>query len=307
MKTILDQITALVGEERVLRDEPMKNHTSFKIGGPAVAVVLPDTVEAIQTIIRWLEESRTRHYIMGNGTNILFPDEGYDGIVVKIADQFSAVRIEGDTVYAEAGALLSRVSKIAGRAALSGLEFASGIPGTIGGAVVMNAGAYGGEMKDVVRSVTVIDQKGKVLTFEGEALAFGYRTSRVKEEGYTVLSTVMALTPGDRALIQETMDTLTDKRTTKQPLHLPSAGSTFKRPPGHYAGKLIEDAGLKGLTYGGAQVSEKHSGFVVNIGNATCHDVLTLMRLVQETVYERFGVRLEPEVKIIERDAHASD
>jgi UDP-N-acetylmuramate dehydrogenase len=301
MKNIIEKIIQLIGEDFVLIDEPMRNHTSFKIGGPAKAVIQPDSIEKIQKVVSLLDQYKIKYYILGNGTNVLFPDEGYNGIVVKIADSLSEIRIEGDKVYAQAGALLSRVSKMSARASLAGLEFASGIPGSIGGAVVMNAGAYGGEMKDVVIEVTVIDQQGHLKVYKNDALKFGYRTSVIKEKGYTVLHTVMQLREGGYDEIWNKIDELNVKRTTKQPLHLPSAGSTFKRPPGHYAGKLIEDAGLKGLTFGGAQVSDLHCGFVVNIDQATYDDVVTLMKIVRDTVYEQFGVELEPEVKIIER------
>ena len=301
MNELVLKIESIVGSENVLLNEPMCNHTSFKIGGPAIAVVLPESVDGVSGVLQLLENEGIKHYILGNGTNVLFPDEGYDGIVVKIAERLSNIKIDGDIVYAEAGALLSRVSKLSAKDSLSGLEFASGIPGTIGGAVVMNAGAYGGEMKDVILQTTVVDMKGQVFVYQNEEMNFGYRTSVVKDKGYIVLSVTMKLKKAESSEIWSKIDELNEKRTSRQPLHLPSAGSTFKRPEGYYAGKLIQDAGLKGLTYGGAQVSEKHSGFIVNIDNATYDDVITLINLVKKTVKEKFDVDLEPEVKIIER------
>lgn len=300
-KTILE-IQKIIGIENVLLNEPMKNHTSFKIGGPARAVVLPRNVEEIQKTIRLLDENNIKHYILGNGTNVLFPDDGYNGIVIKIAKQFSDINIDGDVVYAQAGALLSKVSKLAAKATLTGLEFASGIPGSIGGAVVMNAGAYGGEMKDVIVEATAIDQNGNLMVFKNGELDFGYRRSVIKDKGYIVISAEMQIKKGNSHDIYALMDELDEKRTTKQPVHLPSAGSTFKRPVGHYAGKLIQDAGLKGLIHGGAMVSELHSGFIVNVDNATYEDIVTLIEIVRRTVKEKYSVDLEPEVKIVERD-----
>ncbi len=300
-KTILE-IQKIIGIESVLLNEPMKNHTSFKIGGPARAVVLPRNVEEIQKIIKLLDENNIKHYILGNGTNVLFPDDGYNGIVIKIAKQFSDIHIEGNVVYAQAGALLSKVSKLAAKATLTGLEFASGIPGSIGGAVVMNAGAYGGEMKDVIVEATTIDQNGNLMVFKNGELDFGYRRSVIKNKGYIVISAKIQIKKGNSHDIYALMDELDEKRTTKQPVHLPSAGSTFKRPDGYYAGKLIQDAGLKGLVHGGAMVSDLHSGFIVNVNNATYEDVITLIEIVRKTVKEKYSVDLEPEVKIIERD-----
>ncbi|MEA3423240.1 MAG: UDP-N-acetylmuramate dehydrogenase [Bacillota bacterium] len=300
-KTILE-IQKIIGIENVLLNEPMKNHTSFKIGGPARAVVLPRNVEEIQKTIRLLDENNIKHYILGNGTNVLFPDDGYNGIVIKIAKQFSDINIDGDVVYAQAGALLSKVSKLAAKATLTGLEFASGIPGSIGGAVVMNAGAYGGEMKDVIVEATAIDQNGNLMVFKNGELDFGYRRSVIKDKGYIVISAEMQIKKGNSHDIYALMDELDEKRAAKQPVNLPSAGSTFKRPIGHYAGKLIQDAGLKGLIHGGAMVSELHSGFIVNVDNATYEDIVTLIEIVRRTVKEKYSVDLEPEVKIVERD-----
>lgn len=302
MEKIILEIIDIVGEENILIDEPMKNHTSFKIGGPAKAVVLPQLKEHIISVIQLLKKNNIKYYILGNGTNVIFPDEGYEGIIVKVADKLSKVEIVGDVVVAEAGVLLSKVSKMAAKESLSGMEFASGIPGTIGGAIVMNAGAYGGEMKDIVIEATVIDNNGIVHVFRNEELDFGYRSSVIKYHDYIVLSVKLKLQKGNSREIYQKMDELTLKRTTKQPINLPSAGSTFKRPEGNFAGKLIQDADLKGLIHGGAQVSELHSGFIVNVDNATYEDVIALIEIVKKTVKEKFNIELEPEVKIIKRD-----
>lgn len=302
MNNILNEIEKIVGKEYILKNEPMKNHISFKIGGPAIAVVKPNSIEKIIKTIKLLEKENIKHYILGNGTNVLFPDEGYNGIIIKVAEQFNEITIKGNEVCVQAGELLSKVSKIAAKESLTGLEFALGIPGTIGGAVTMNAGAYDGEMKDVVKSVEVINQQGEVIVLKNDEMLFGYRSSIAKEKDYIILGVKLELKKGNFEDIHNKMDELTKKRTSKQPLHLPSAGSTFKRPKGNYAGKLIEDAGLKGLTYGGAQVSDLHSGFIVNIDNASYDDVVTLIGMVKSIVKEKFKVDLEPEIKIIERD-----
>ncbi|OPL07416.1 MAG: UDP-N-acetylenolpyruvoylglucosamine reductase [delta proteobacterium ML8_F1] len=302
MKSIIKALVEIVGSQRVLLEEPLKNHTSFKIGGAARVVVLPQTPLEVAAVVRTLFSSKAKYMILGNGTNLLFPDEGYRGIVVKLAENLSQIEVRGTLVQAQAGALLSRLSKVALKNHLSGLEFASGIPGTLGGAVVMNAGAYGGEMKDVVTEVKALTEEGELLVFDREAMEFGYRNSIVKERGLIVLETTLALEKSEKERIASRMSELDEKRRARQPLHLPSAGSTFKRPSGNYAGKLIEEAGLRGLRYGGAMVSERHCGFVVNVGEATYEEVTTLMGIIQRTVFERFGINLEPEVKIIERD-----
>jgi len=302
MDNILNEIEKIVGKEYILKNEPMKNHTSFKIGGPAIAVVKPNSIEKLIEIIKLLKKENIKHYILGNGTNVLFPDEGYNGIIIKIAEQFNEITINGNEVYVKAGELLSKVSKIAAKESLTGLEFALGIPGTIGGAVIMNAGAYDGEMKDVVKSVEVINQQGELIVLKNDEMLFGYRSSIAKEKDYIILGVKLELEKGNSDDIYNKMDELTKKRTSKQPLHLPSAGSTFKRPKGNYAGKLIEDAGLKGLTYGGAQVSDLHSGFIVNINNASYDDVVTLIDMVKSIVKEKFEIDLELEIKIIERN-----
>jgi len=236
---------------------------------------------------------------MGNGSNLLVRDKGFRGVVIKIAENFSDVRVENTKIKAQAGILLSRLSKIIMKKSLEGFEFASGIPGTLGGAVAMNAGAYGGEMKDVLVGCSVINEKGEVIYLNNDELELGYRRSIIQDKGYVVLEVDMKFKKGDYDKIKSINDDLTQRRTSKQPLHLPSAGSTFKRPVGYYAGKLIQDAGLKGVRIGDAQVSDLHSGFIVNVGNATAEDVINLIRLVQKVVRDRFDVELETEVKII--------
>ena len=280
-------------------NEYMSKHTSFKIGGPADIMVLPTTVEEIKHALTLCKEYSIPYQIIGNGSNLLVRDKGIRGVVIKIAENFNAVKIEGNMVIAQAGMLLSTLSKKIAEYSLEGFEFASGIPGTLGGAVAMNAGAYGGEMKEVLQGATLMDGKGNVVYLDIEALELEYRNSIVLKKGYIVLEANIMLQPGDLKKIKEITDELTYKRTTKQPLHLPSAGSTFKRPPGFFAGKLIEDSGLKGVRVGDAQVSDLHSGFIVNVGKATAEDVLNLVGLVQKVVRDKFDVDLHPEVRII--------
>lgn len=283
----------------VLYNEPMKNHTSFKLGGPADIFIEPDDVPGLAKTISALREHDIPYYIMGNGSNLLISDKGIRGAVVKIGDKFGSVNIDGDRVIAECGVLLSTLSKMTAKNSLTGMEFASGIPGALGGAVSMNAGAYGGEMKDIIEWVEVLDQNLELKRLQNSEMEFGYRKSVVEPRKYIVIRCCMKLRSGDQEEINRIMADLTEKRKTKQPLHLPSAGSTFKRPEGYFAGKLIEDAGLRGFSIGGAQVSTLHCGFVVNNGNATAQDVYNLIRHVQKTVYEKFKVNLETEVKIL--------
>lgn len=280
-------------------NEYMSKHTSFKIGGPADIMVLPATLEELRHALVTCKEYSIPYQIIGNGSNLLVRDKGIRGVVIKIAENFNAVKIEGNIVKAQAGILLSTLSKKIMEYALEGFEFASGIPGTLGGAVAMNAGAYGREMKDVLRGATLMDDRGNVVYLDKDALELDYRNSIVLKKGYIVLEAEIALQPGDIKKVKEITDDLTYKRTSKQPLHLPSAGSTFKRPPGYFAGKLIEDSGLKGVRVGDAQVSDLHSGFIVNVGKATAEDVLNLVGLVQKVVRDKFGVDLHPEVRII--------
>lgn len=292
-----DKLNNVIAKDSILIDEPMSRHTTFRVGGPADFFVTPKAKEEVRDVIRICKEAGMPYYIIGNGSNLLVSDAGYRGVIVQIYKEMNEVKVEGDLVKAQAGALLSGIAAKALGAELSGFEFASGIPGTIGGACVMNAGAYGGEMKDVLESVTVLTGEGKIIELGRNELELGYRTSVIAKKGYIVLGAVLKLERGDGEKIKTYMDELKEKRVTKQPLEYPSAGSTFKRPEGYFAGKLIEDAGLRGFQVGGAQVSEKHCGFVINRGHATAADIMELMRQVQIRVKENSGVDLEPEVK----------
>ncbi|TAH56890.1 MAG: UDP-N-acetylmuramate dehydrogenase [Methanosarcina mazei] len=284
---------------QILYNEPMKNHTSFKLGGPAEKFIEPkDTTELIEAI-KSLREQDIPYYIIGNGSNLLISDKGLKGAIVKIGDSFGSVSINEDLIIAESGVLLSTLSKMAAREGLTGLEFASGIPGALGGAVTMNAGAYGGEMKDVIEWVEVLDKDLNIKRLKNDEMKFMYRKSVIEPGKLIVLRCCIRLKKGNREAINSRMAELAEKRKSKQPINLPSAGSTFKRPEGYFAGKLIEDAGLKGFSIGGAQVSTLHCGFVVNNGDATAKDVYDLIRHVQKTVFEKFNVMLEPEVKIL--------
>ena len=298
-KEIVTQFQEIAGTEQVLIQEPMKNHTTFRIGGPAACFVRPQDAGQVERILHICRENEVPWFILGNGSNLLVSDRGFDGVIIQIYRNMSRIQVSGHHMTVQASALLSAVAKQALREGLSGLEFASGIPGTVGGAVVMNAGAYGGEMKDVVESVTVLDEEGAVRKLAREELQMGYRTSLVKKKGYTVLEAVLKLNDGDPAAISARMEELKEQRVSKQPLEYPSAGSTFKRPEGYFAGKLIMDSGLRGFRVGGAQISEKHCGFVINTGDATAEDVVRLIRQVQDIVYEKFHVKLEPEVRFL--------
>ena len=277
----------------------MKQHTTFKIGGPADYFLVPESGEEAGEIIKICKQTDIPYFILGNGSNLLVGDGGYRGVVIQIYRNMSAVTTEGTIITAQAGALLSSVAAVAKNASLTGFEFAGGIPGTVGGAAVMNAGAYGGEMKDVLVEVTVMDAAGNIFTIPAEKLELGYRTSIIKKAGYIVLEAKIRLEEGNQEAIRERMKELTIQRTTKQPLEFPSAGSTFKRPEGYFAGKLVMDSGLRGYQVGGARVSEKHCGFVINAGGATAKDVRTLMENVRDIVYKKYGVTLEPEVKFL--------
>ena len=292
-----DKLNNVIAKDSILIDEPMSRHTTFRVGGPADFFVTPKAKEEVRDVICICKEAGMPYYIIGNGSNLLVSDAGYRGVIVQIYKEMNEVKVEGDLVKAQAGALLSGIAAKALGAELSGFEFASGIPGTIGGACVMNAGAYGGEMKDVLESVTVLTGEGKIIELGCNELELGYRTSVIAKKGYIVLGAVLKLERGDGEKIKTYMDELKEKRVTKQPLEYPSAGSTFKRPEGYFAGKLIEDAGLRGFQVGGAQVSEKHCGFVINRDHATAADIMELMRQVQIRVKENSGVDLEPEVK----------
>ena len=296
---MLEKLQKVLGEAKVLVNEPMASHTTFRIGGPADYFVMPETVEEVAAVLKLCKEEEMPYFILGNGSNLLVGDKGFRGVVIQLYKNFDELQIEGTTVTAKSGAMLIRVAKESGKAGLTGLEFASGIPGTIGGAMVMNAGAYGGEMKDVVSAVTVLKKHGEIKTLTGDEMNFRYRGSVVEDEGYIVLEAVMELKKGNLEEIQARIEELSIQRKTKQPIEYPSAGSTFKRPEGYFAGKLIQDSGLRGYKVGGAQVSEKHCGFVINAGGATAADVMQLMQDVSDKVNAQFGVTLEPEVKRI--------
>lgn len=294
-----NQLINCIDKERVLLDEPMKQHTTFRVGGNADYFVMPQNAEEVKNIVALCKEADMPYYILGNGSNLLVGDKGYRGVIIQIYKEMNHIRIDGDKVIAQAGALLSRVGTATLEAELTGFEFAAGIPGTVGGAVFMNAGAYGGEMKDIIANATVLTQDGDIVTINKEDLELGYRTSVIAKKGYVVLEAEYQLQKGDKEAIRARMDELKVQRVTKQPLEYPSAGSTFKRPEGYFAGKLIQDAGLRGFQVGGAEVSEKHCGFVINKDQATAADIQELMRQVSDKVMQEFGVKLEPEVKTL--------
>lgn len=286
---------------RIFEQEPMSAHTTFRIGGPALFYMIPESAEEIREGIRFARERGLPFITIGRGSNMLFPDEGYRGVVMEIGSGMNQIEYCGaGKIRAQAGALLSAIASEAARHSLTGFEFAGGIPGTLGGAVVMNAGAYGGEIKDCIVSARVMDSAGNESCLDREQLELGYRTSVIQSRGDLVLEAEFQFEMGDSGEIRDRMKELSAKRRDKQPLEFASAGSTFKRPEGHFAGKLIEDAGLRGYRIGDAQVSEKHCGFVVNRGNATAKEVLAVICDVQKKVLESSGVKLEPEVKIIQ-------
>lgn len=289
-------MNAYVPEEDILSKEPMWKHTTFRVGGEADCFVRISSPSQLAGLIPRLKENKIPWFIMGNGSNLLVGDKGFRGVILQIGSKMGALSTEGSRIRAGAGALLSAAAKYAMEQGLSGLEFASGIPGTVGGGVMMNAGAYGGEMKQVIRSVTVLDENGRVFELEGGAMEFGYRTSVIKRRRLIVLEAVMALEAGDREEIRAKMEELAARRKEKQPLEFASAGSTFKRPEGYFAGKLIMEAGLRGYGVGGARVSEKHCGFVINAGEACAADIAAVIKEVQRRVKEHSGVSLEPEV-----------
>ena len=279
-------------------DEPMSKHTTFRIGGPADVFIEAESAEEIKRVIGYCRERSVPYMIMGNGSNMLVGDKGIRGAVIQVGRRMSSIESDGERITAGAGALMSAVASAALKAELSGFETLSGIPGTIGGGIYMNAGAYGGELKDVIETVTYIDENGDIITAENKDLDFSYRHSMFETRSCVILSCVLRLKRGVGAEIKAAMQDYNKRRSDKQPISMPSAGSTFKRPEGYFAGKLIQDSGLVGRSVGGAQVSEKHAGFIVNKGGATAADVLELIRLVQDTVEEKFGVRLEPEVRL---------
>ena len=327
-KRIKDIVNGILDSSSILEDEPMSRHTTFRVGGNASFFVSPKSEDEIVRLVKELNKSDINFEIVGNGSNLLVSDEGYDGVIINIASEYSGYEIaersergadeghsrseiadDGESlnsteernykILVKAGTMLGRLGNELARAGIAGFEFASGIPGTIGGAIVMNAGAYGGEMKDVVSEVKVCDSDGRIIILSNEELKFGYRDSIIKRENYTVLEVILNLSAGDPLLIQEKLNDLKNRRCEKQPLEYASAGSTFKRPVGNFAGKLIEEANLKGFNIGGAYVSEKHAGFIVNKGEATAADIYQLIEHVIEEVRKNAGVTLEPEVKML--------
>lgn len=296
---MIDLLSKCVTKENVKANEPMSKHTTFRVGGPADYFVIPKTVEELKAVIELCKKQDVPYYIIGNGSNLLVDDLGVRGVIIQLANNFSDFRLEQDILIVKSGAMLAKIANFLAEQELSGFEFAAGIPGTLGGAVTMNAGAYGGEIKNVILSAVVMDNDGNIITLTKEELQLGYRTSIISKNDYIVLEVAMQFEHGNKEEIKELIKDYNQRRRDKQPLEYPSAGSTFKRPEGHFAGKLIQDAGLKGYRVGGAMVSEKHSGFVINVGGATSNDVLTLVNDVIRTVQEKFGVSLELEVKCI--------
>ena len=289
----------VVDAAKIQKDEPMKKHTTFRIGGPADYFIMPSNEKELAETIRVCREFSIPIYIVGNGSNLLVGDKGFRGAIIQLYKSMGTFQVEGNQITAQAGCSLAQIANAALDAALTGFEFAAGIPGTLGGAVVMNAGAYGGEMKDIVQNVTVLTREGEIRKLEKEELGFGYRASVIKDRGYVVLGAELMLVPGDKEEILARMQELKNKRVEKQPLEYPSAGSAFKRPEGYFAGKLVMDAGFSGYAVGGAKVSEKHCGFLINAGGATASDVMELIRQIQAKVKEQFGVQLEPEIQFL--------
>jgi UDP-N-acetylmuramate dehydrogenase len=296
---LLKKMQEYIPKELIYIDEPMRNHISFRTGGNADFFIIPNNLNQLINLIQMCRQNQLPYYIMGNGSNLLVRDKGFRGAIIQIYKNMSEVKITGEEVWAESGILLSSLSNKLMNEHLTGFEFAGGIPGTLGGAIYMNAGAYGGEIKQILISADVIDEYGNMITLTNEELKLDYRRSILQEKGYIVLNAKLKLQKGNIDEIKERMRYLTEQRKAKQPLEMPSAGSTFKRPQGYYAGKLIMDTGLKGHSIGGAQVSEKHCGFVVNKGNASAKDIIELIKHIQNKVQEKFGVFMEPEVRII--------
>lgn len=295
------ELVKWLGEENVKIDEPMKKHTSFRVGGPVDVLVTPETFEQVREVIDLAKKNNVPYFVIGNGSNLLVKDGGVRGAIVKLC-KLDKVSVTDEVITAQGGVLLSKVSSLAAKNSLTGFEFASGIPGSIGGALTMNAGAYNGEISQVIESALVIDKNGDMIRLSKEDLELGYRMSSIMKHGYTVLEAVLKLQKGDSEKIYGRIEDLGRRRREKQPLEYPSAGSTFKRPEGYFAAKLIEDSGLKGVYVGGAEVSQKHSGFIINKGNATAKDILNLIEIVQNTVKEKFNVDLHTEVMIIGED-----
>lgn len=294
-----DFIKEVTDEGNVLYKEPMSRHTTFQVGGEAECLIDIASEEALVKLLKYLNIIEIPYFILGNGSNLLVSDKGYDGVILRIGNKMSGIKVEGDRITAQAGALLSRVAGTAYEYSLTGLEFASGIPGSLGGAIVMNAGAYDGEMSRVVETVKVMNKDGEIMVLDNESMEFSYRNSIIRNRPFIVLEAVLKLQPGEQNDIKDKMDDFAKRRREKQPLEYPSAGSTFKRPEGYYAGKLIMDAGLRGYRIGSAQVSEKHCGFIINLGNAEASDIFELIQEIQERVKNQFDVSLERELVIL--------
>lgn len=299
MDIVYENLCDIAGKENISLEEDMKKHTTFKAGGAAKYFAEPETVKQLAALLVYLNENHINYYIIGNGSNLLVQDKGFDGVIVKIGSKMGAVLVNGEEMICEAGAFVAKAANLACEHSLSGLEFAAGIPGMIGGAVTMNAGAYGGEFKDIIEEVWMLDDTGMEICKTADQMEFGYRSSIIQKKHYVVTKVKLRLKKGEQTQISDIMNGYLKARREKQPLEYPSAGSTFKRPEGHFAGKLIMDAGLAGMQVGGACVSEKHCGFVINKQDATASDIIELMRQVSDIVYEKYNVRLEPEVKII--------
>ncbi len=296
---VIEALQKFVPRENIRLQEPMAGHTTFRIGGPADCFLELENEEQLKKVRRYLELTGVSFFVLGNGSNLLVNDTGYRGIILQVGSKMNGISVQGNRVIAKAGATLVQAARTAMEHGLSGLEFASGIPGTVGGGVVMNAGAYGGEMSQAVVQVNVVSRDGEILEMDNETMEFGYRSSVIKHSPFIVTEVTFCLDRDDKDVIKGRMEELAMRRREKQPLEYPSAGSTFKRPEGHFAGKLIMEAGLKGFRIGGAQVSEKHCGFVVNTGNATAQDVRDVMTAVQNRVKGQFGVELEPEILFV--------
>lgn len=297
---IYDELSLRIDKNRMIQNAPMKEYTSFKAGGSAALLVQPGNTEELAYALKVLSEHEAKHLIIGNGSNMLVKDSGYKGVILRIGEPFQEIQVNGDRLEAGAGVLLSAAAREACNASLTGIEFAGGIPGTIGGAVFMNAGAYDGEISQIIESAEVLSKDGaRISTLNNEELELSYRHSILQTTGDILLKATFLLEKGDQDKISSRMKELAARRAEKQPLSYPSAGSFFKRPHNHFAGKLIQDAGLSGLSLGGAQVSPLHSGFIINTGSATATDIIDLMEIVRSTVFDEFGILLEPEVRII--------
>lgn len=297
----IDELKSVLDESQILMNEPMSQHTSFRVGGPADLFLKPEA-DQIGKVIQMCHQFGMPYLILGNGSNLLIVDEGIRGVVIEIGNHLSQLSLNKNQITVGAGTLLSSCANYAAANGLGGMEFAAGIPGSIGGAVTMNAGAYGGEMKDILKKVTIVNQQGNLQVINGKDLDMGYRNSNIQKYKYVVLEAVLELTPNEEASVRQRMKELSLKRSSKQPLEYPSAGSTFKRPEGFFAGKLIMDAGLSGYRVGGAMVSEKHCGFVINYDHASAQDICKLIQEVIDLVYAKYQVWLEPEVKIIDQN-----